>query len=290
MSDSVWYLRAGFGLGLIFVAVSELLFYPVSFKADFAVVAIAYIFFAIWAVAILAPHSGGFFGFFAIACVIGFFAEGIVVATIYEAPPLTIIWTPVAWHAVISGVLMVWAMRLTLGFGSTVILAGLIGAYIGLWGGYFWPLEASHSTPYWQQALLAWILIGAGHRLLPHDPSPKILPKVVIVVASVPIAFCFVAIAVLPYGLISVLMPLCLLCAWLVSRAGQPELLFWGREINWTSLIVCAVISVAMYSVSEGHPILNEFNVLTLVVFGSLGLCLIAAGCFQAIRRRRLLT
>lgn len=74
--------------------------------------------------------------------ILGFGIEGAVVGTIYDAFPVQLVWTPLAWHALISG-LCVLAGGLALARGSAAVQGlGLVG--LGVFGacwGLYWPLE-----------------------------------------------------------------------------------------------------------------------------------------------------
>jgi hypothetical protein len=91
---------------------------------------------AIWA------RLGGWRAAFLGGALLGFQIEGAVVATMYDAFPAQLVWTPLAWHALISG-LVVLGGGLALARGGIVrqIAASLaLGAFGAVWGLY-WPLE-----------------------------------------------------------------------------------------------------------------------------------------------------
>lgn len=73
---------------------------------------------------------------------LGFGIEGAAVGTMYDAFPLQLIWTPLAWHALISGLgVLGGGMALARGalWRQVVGMAGL-GVFGAVWGLY-WPLE-----------------------------------------------------------------------------------------------------------------------------------------------------
>ena len=72
--------------------------------------------------------------------IIGYLSEGVMVGTIYDAFPIHMVWTPLAWHALLTGGVVFGLGRAGWPVGKLVLLwlaYGLFGAY---WGQY-WPLE-----------------------------------------------------------------------------------------------------------------------------------------------------
>ncbi|NCO87596.1 MAG: hypothetical protein GW886_13290 [Rhodobacterales bacterium] len=72
--------------------------------------------------------------------VLGYLVEGVVVGTIYDAFPLQLVWTPLAWHALLSGGLVL-GLGLAPLSGRARALGWLgAGALWTLWALY-WPVE-----------------------------------------------------------------------------------------------------------------------------------------------------
>lgn len=140
------YLAAAASLGFIAVWGSENLFWTAPDDlsavevlltwAAYTLVAAAALSVAIWS------GLGGWRGAFLGAALLGFGIEGAVVGTMYDAFPAQIVWTPLAWHALVTG-LAVLALPLRMARGplrwqlGALIMLGLFGA---LWGLY-WPTE-----------------------------------------------------------------------------------------------------------------------------------------------------
>lgn len=141
------YLAAAASLGFIACWGSENLFWtappdgisPGEFLltwAGYALVAAAALSVAIW------TGLGGWRGAFLGGALLGFGIEGAVVGTMYEAFPAQIVWTALAWHALITGLcilaLPIRAARASLPAQIAVLMAlGLLGAFWGL----YWPTE-----------------------------------------------------------------------------------------------------------------------------------------------------
>ena len=87
-------------------------------------------------------------------------SEGVIVGTIYQPNPFFLIWTPLAWHALNTG-------GLILGVGRAGALLGpgrmaLIWAALGLAGAYwaqYWPSEREGLPELW---LFAIYIFGIG--------------------------------------------------------------------------------------------------------------------------------
>lgn len=141
------YLSAAASLGFIAVWGSENLFWtapPDDLStggfllawAAYALVAAAALSAAIWS------GLGGWRGAFLGAALLGFGIEGAVVGTMYEAFPAQLVWTPLAWHALITGLcilalpLRLVRARVAAQLGGLLAL-GLFGAFWGL----YWPAE-----------------------------------------------------------------------------------------------------------------------------------------------------
>jgi hypothetical protein len=77
---------------------------------------------------------------FLAGAVFGWLAEGVIVQTTYESLPLSISFTGLAWHALISVWVGWYAVRKALGtsYRSTLLLSALIGLGYGFWAISWW--------------------------------------------------------------------------------------------------------------------------------------------------------
>ncbi len=92
--------------------------------------------------------------------VLGFVVEGVIVSTMYDAFPFQLVWTPLAWHAVVTG-LAVFGLHLHLLTASRRhhILAMLaLGAGGGIFACY-WPMERPVLPPV---SLILIYQLGSG--------------------------------------------------------------------------------------------------------------------------------
>ena len=141
------YLVASLCLGWIAVWASENLFWttpapdlrPVDLILTWGVYSVAAgaaLSAAIWA------RLGGWRGAFLGGALLGFAIEGAVVGTMYDAFPAQLVWTPLAWHALISGLGVLWGGMVLArgGVGRQVAGMAVLGVFGAIWGLY-WPLE-----------------------------------------------------------------------------------------------------------------------------------------------------
>jgi len=92
--------------------------------------------------AVIWAGLGGWRAAFLGGALLGFQIEGAVVATMYDAFPAQVVWTPLAWHALISG-LVVLGGGMALARGRVwrqVAGMAALGVFGAVWGLY-WPLE-----------------------------------------------------------------------------------------------------------------------------------------------------
>lgn len=98
--------------------------------------------------AVIWSGIGGWQAVFLGGAIGGWLIEGVVVDTMYDAFPFQLVWTPLAWHAAVTG-LGVFGLQRRLAAGALwrylafLVAAGLVGA--GFAG--FWPMERAALPP-----------------------------------------------------------------------------------------------------------------------------------------------
>lgn len=170
MRDAGRYLLASLCLGWIAVWAGENLFWTTPAPdlratdllmtwAAYSIVAGAALSAVIWA------RLDGWRAAFLGGALLGFGIEGAVVGTMYQAFPVQLVWTPLAWHALISGLCVLGGGFALARGGVAVQIAGLsaLGLFGAVWGLY-WPLEGKVLAG-WTGMTLYLGLAGVGTAL-----------------------------------------------------------------------------------------------------------------------------
>ncbi len=178
------YIAAALCLGWIAVTASENLFWMVP-PPDLTLPAIPLTWLAYSLVAaaalsgVLAAGASGLWAAFLGGALLGFGVEGVLVGTMYEAFPAQLVWTPLAWHALVTGGVFIGLARAPMRGGSAVALWSAVSAGAVLWALY-WPAERPALPSRGALALylvLPSVLAVAAHRaldrILPLVPPPR---------------------------------------------------------------------------------------------------------------------
>lgn len=130
--------------------------------------------------AVIWSGLGGWRALFLGGALLGWLAEGVIVGTTYEAFPFQLVWTPLAWHAAITGLLIGGLCRAGPHWPVWQQLVAVLGlAIVGSAMAQYWPLERA-TLPGIGPVLL--YLAGAGlfvvlanvlldHMTLPATPT-----------------------------------------------------------------------------------------------------------------------
>jgi hypothetical protein len=164
---------------------------------------------------------------FLAGAVFGWLTEGLVVQTAYEDLPLSLSFTGLAWHALISVVVGWWILRRVVqrGMNTTLYLSAAIGLGYGLWAIHWWqaPDGGVAAIPdFMMYSLMPTLLLVAAYwivdRLL---PEPFIPNRWVVLAATVLLAIYFIIVTVPVTGLASAILPLLLLVILLTLRHNR---------------------------------------------------------------------
>ncbi|MEL7184041.1 MAG: hypothetical protein AAGK57_10395, partial [Pseudomonadota bacterium] len=114
-----------------------------------------------------------------IAALVGFAIEGTVVPAVYEAVPLSYLWTSVAWHGPITVGLGIFLMpRLLARLGPVQMGLTAIGAGVGwgIWTTWVWEGGIPNLSPADFAAYAAWTFAGiaVGYVLLHFAGWPRV--------------------------------------------------------------------------------------------------------------------
>ena len=235
----------------------------------------------------------GIAGFFVAAGLFGFAIEGIAVGQLYANLPFSIVWTPLAWHALFSLGLGYLLYRRVMAEGpllGAVALNLAIGIGLGIWGAYLWNvIEADDGSVHflWQPAarfadqfLFGFVLFIGAHALLDRVPPPASAPPRAEFAAFAALAGLFwlagPALAWFPFSLVMPFLVLVSIASLLVGHergrkgAGSDWLArFFALRIppgRYLLSLLLPAAAIATYAAMEANRLEWESNVVVALI------------------------
>jgi hypothetical protein len=247
--------------------------------------------------AMAATGARSWLAVFLAGCIFGWLTEGVVVQTVYDLFPYTLVFTGMSWHALLTALLIGLGVRRAVSWGLPRQLLFLLALalFYGLWAQY-WPLERPALPP---PLTVTLYLCGLGlcvplaNLVLDWLPPRLVFSKwEVIVVAGLFLGLWGLQFLDTP-DLRRLAVPLAIAATlWLLHRLGSgqgvdlgttPQALRWR---HWLFLLVPALTSVlaisgwaALGGIETNWPVAIATSVLAL------GLCGMAS--VRAIAGRR---
>ncbi len=287
-------------LTLVTVTVSESIFWaqPEQAYGDPLGLLPTFVAYAVVVVAVLgllervAPST--WLGVFLGGAVLGWVVEGIVVTTTYEALPLSISFTGLAWHALIS---VAWAWVLLprwLTWGRRGLLRMVvIGALWGGWGAWQGrdSGEQASVTAFAGYATVAGLALAIGLIGWLRWRSPRMVAGPVLAIALALIGvLAGIRVVQLPWTAL-VLGPLLVGAVWAMRRLPRGESLVITDPapparavLSGTALMIAAAIGA--YALTRTTTIPDAYGPAAYVVTTTTGFVLYARGLGLAARRR----
>jgi hypothetical protein len=282
------YGAASLCLGLIAVWGSENLFWTVPAAPlkpwEWLATWLAYSIAAAAALsAVLWSGLGGWRAAFSGGAILGWAVEGVVVATMYDAFPVQIVWTGLAWHALLTGLAVFWLPRVLAGESvlrqiGALALLGLFGAVWGL----YWPSERDgmpgYGTAFAYLAGLGLTVVLAQAGLDRIGPLSAPRPAV-LVIAPVLLAAGWVARVALAPSVVLLACPVMVAATvWIMGRLGRrgAPLSFGPRPALWRHalFLVAPVITAGLVVPAWGLFGAVAVNIPVAVLSGVLSFCL----------------
>jgi hypothetical protein len=292
--------------GYIFVYYSEFLFWsrprPGDSLAGWAGAWLAYSLLAFVFLTILGyfrVHSQ--WAIFLAGAVFGWLAEGVVVQTAYEMLPLSISFTGLAWHALITVWVGWYAVQASLHSPNrfaALKLSALIGLGAGLWAVSWWSEPDGGVTSLAGYAAFTFVtalLAVLAYALAAWSAAEPFAPNrwIVLVVAGLFVAY-FILVAVPAAPLAVVILPLLLGLAFfglwrsrrketgptLLERFAAP-LPLW----SYAGLLALPLASVAVYALALSLDLRWQTNWVLYLVATPLGFIIFGLSLYKTVRK-----
>ena len=234
----------------------------------------------------------------------GWVDEGIVVQTAYEMLPLSISFTGLAWHALITVWVGWYAVRKSLVSAdawSTLKLAAILGFFYGLWSISWWiePPPDGGVSPIPQFAIYSFTTTGfviLSYWLANWSSSEQFVPNrwaVVLIAGITVLYFCFITIPAAPVSV--VILPILLgLVYWALAKNRSAEEqgsllnLLSGPISIWKyiSLFALPLVALLVYTLAMALDLAWATNLLLYVITTPLGFILFGISLYTAGRKK----
>jgi hypothetical protein len=238
---------------------------------------------------------------FLAGAVFGWLAEGVVVQTTYENLPLSISFTGLAWHALITVWVGWYAVQASLHSPNrfaALKLSALIGLGAGLWAISWWSEPDGGVTPLAGYAAFSFItalFAVLAYALAAWSGAEPFVPNrwIVLVVAGLFVAY-FILVAVPAAPLAVVILPLLLGLAFfglwrsrgketgpsLLERFAAP-LPLW----SYAGLLALPLASVAVYALALSLDLRWQTNWVLYLVATPLGFIIFGLSLYKTVRK-----
>lgn len=161
---------------------------------------------------------------FLVGSIFGWLTEGLIVQTAYESLPLSLSWTGLAWHAIITIMLGWYYVRriLAKSFWSILLLSAAIGTAYGIWSISWWvEPDGGTSTPV---EFAAYAFITSLVLILAYWVHEKTVPgffkpnRVLEILALILLIIYFLFVTIPSVPLASIILPVLLSIVFLALR------------------------------------------------------------------------
>lgn len=281
--------------GAILVSVSEFWFYEVSEDVNSILILLLYGVLGYLFLIIMQRYGvQTFSGFFVCASLLGFLIEGVPVPVVYSGLPLSIVWTSLAWHALLSvcvGWFLFRQVMTKCSWLKALVFNVVVGSCLGLWNAYMWNAkeESSHGEVVFQwqpidlfieQFLLGYVLFVVGHIVFERSYKPNLQFNTIEYLGIWALIGLFAMLTAMASGVLlfsSVLPVLVVMCMWALfinaKKSNKTEPLFINQLMDprirlWryglTAIIPICAISVYVLVVSKQIGLeMNVFVIFT---------------------------
>lgn len=289
--------------GPVFDLVAALKTGPVAAIIGLGELALFYALFAApFLIAVSAFKVGNWRGLVLAGGLYGLSAEASVVPMVYEAPPLSFVWTSLSWHTLVDVGLGWWLLRLALR-GRMLWAIGMpvaLGLFWGVWATWFWGEAPETALSLGDFAAMAWVTSGTlllGTFLADRAPASAFRAGwiEIAVVASLTLAmFTLTALPIPPLLPLAVLAIVALTILALRAQTGGPvsprlaQLATPPPAWRYALVLLIPAAATASYAavLATGFQIESALIILPMTLAGALSfLYALAAGAWARLRR-----
>lgn len=231
--------------------------------------------------------------------IFGWLAEGVIAHTLFENFPISISWTGLAWHALISVLFGWYGLRrayLQAGVKEVALLAGGMGILWGLWG-LWWPHELGSPIPLADFLLNTWLgsllLVGAYAAYDAVQPTRFNPNRVETAVVGLAVFFWFAIVTVPAVGLRALLVPaligLTMFGLWRARRSSAHASMLAVlrgtlRPATAAAILVMPLAASIIYAAGLSLQFFPPTNAIVLAIAAPVGFVLYGLSLVWAIR------
>jgi hypothetical protein len=229
----------------------------------------------------------------------GWLTEGLVVQTAYEDLPLSLSFTGLAWHALISVLVGLWLARRALrnGILPTLNLSAIIGLGYGLWAMQWWLAPdggISSIVDFTLYSLAGTLLVVVAYIILDRWlPEPFIPDRWIILVAFVLLGAYFIFVTVKVVPLAGLVLPVLLTIIFLTLRRNrklEPERVDKPEEspplVNYLGLLAIPVVAIVVYALATWLHLRWQTNWVLYLISTPAGFILFFLSLWKIWRRK----
>ena len=236
-------------------------------------------------------RAGDVYSVFLVGAVFGWLVEGVVVQTVYTDFPFGIVWTPLAWHALISVLIGIYLAGKALSewkIRNSILFFVLLGAFWGFWASY-WKLEDGYAVGLGDFALYAFFstipLLASYavlHKLAPEEFKPT--RAEIGVFTAILLFFAFFTFLAVPFSAL-ILPPLIGITLYALRRLKRKSFFsnYGGVGVSrYLMLLLMPASALLVYAPMRG--IWFDVNVPTALVTSGLGIALFLKALYKALK------
>ncbi len=302
--------------GALLVSVSEFWFYEVEAEVNHYAILLAYGLLGYLLLACIQHYNiHKFSGFFVAACLLGILIEGVPVPVVYSGPPFSIVWTSLAWHALIT-VFLFWVLykrvmaEKSWYVGITYNLG--LGVALGFWNAYMWNAVEKEGTeeltfiwqanimPFVEQFILGYLLFVGGHFVFERLTQQKlVISKIEVIVISFIAVVCALLVSFASglwffFPVLPALVFLCLKALKAQNEAindkspnflmtlNKPLIPWWKYSFS----LLIPISTILTYHLVVQYELEIEMNALLIVVAGPISTYLFVSALIKCFRTK----